>query len=295
GYNVHFIIPDKCQLGKIPHKTIDWLFLDRDLDVTASIDALIIDLSLVMERLNIISKSSRLDVNLKIVENSLNLEVNAHIQHDEKNISLRAGGVHLRHIMYNNQYKAVRILTKSEFILEMDLSGKLEMKPVQKIVDPLNPVVILDMDTVEYGQTIFFTDRALINYDLVRVSESILVITNLASNMMKGLFLDAGTVPFLTVVLKQYTDEKMRSLKLKFEQDLQFDLDKLDQKRIISLTDFKSKIETMNQRMKQKPFIFRQDFRCLASAKQRLPGSHHWTEMSVGASIATGCLSPAAG
>uniref|UniRef100_A0A915L936 Uncharacterized protein n=1 Tax=Romanomermis culicivorax TaxID=13658 RepID=A0A915L936_ROMCU len=104
--------------------------------------------------------------------------------------------------MYNNQWKLVRILTKSEFVLEMNWLGKLEMKPVQKTVDPLNPVVILDTNTVEYGQTIFFKDRVLINYDLMRVTESILVVTNLASNMMKGFLLNAETVPFLTVAIK---------------------------------------------------------------------------------------------
>uniref|UniRef100_A0A915HPV8 Uncharacterized protein n=1 Tax=Romanomermis culicivorax TaxID=13658 RepID=A0A915HPV8_ROMCU len=144
--------------------------------------------------------------------------------------------------MYNNQWKLVRILTKSEFVLEMNWLGKLEMKPVQKTVDPLNPVVILDTNTVEYGYTIFFKDCVLINYDSVRVSKSILVVTKLASNTMKGFLLNAQTVPFLTVAIKKGT---------------QFDSDKLDEKRIISLNDFKSKIETLNECMKQKPFIFR--------------------------------------
>uniref|UniRef100_A0A915JQB5 Uncharacterized protein n=1 Tax=Romanomermis culicivorax TaxID=13658 RepID=A0A915JQB5_ROMCU len=128
------------------------------------------------------------------------------------------GQIFLKNNLIDNVlYKNVKITARFNFIITKDVSSNLlEVVPLAVDVSPLSPVVVLDRHSVEENQVIMFSDRLLLNYDLVILDDSTLIITNLVSNLAKSLIITQTGVPLLSIIINNYNDSRMRSLTLTF-------------------------------------------------------------------------------
>uniref|UniRef100_A0A915JD43 Uncharacterized protein n=1 Tax=Romanomermis culicivorax TaxID=13658 RepID=A0A915JD43_ROMCU len=162
----------------------------------------------------------------------------------------------------NMLYKKVKITAKHNFILTRDEStGHLRVVPLPITVCPFSPTVMLDRHSVYKNQVILFDDRSLPNYDLVKLDNTTLLITDVLSNAGKGLIFSQLSIPLLVVMVKNYKDDRMRTLTLKFEQEMQLSMDKVDENGMMEFDEFDKRFSSLTERLAREEFFLEYDTR----------------------------------
>uniref|UniRef100_A0A915HI34 Uncharacterized protein n=1 Tax=Romanomermis culicivorax TaxID=13658 RepID=A0A915HI34_ROMCU len=254
GYNLVVIEPLCEPLWKIFMKKLSW-FNDIEIFVRSKIRKLTIDLTLVCDVMNQWYKYYSLSIESLVVGQNINLTVYAILETEIQTVKYKVGVIRLIDVMVDQKYQKVVIISTSDFTLVHDQKGNILTKPLTKIIDSVSPVMLIDPALIEQAQTFLFKGRTLTNYDLVLYQNTTLIITNLASDVFKTLTLSNASPYFYTVILKNFTDEKMRTIKLEFEDGMIFDLMKFNPKQAISYTDFIQKLHVFAQYIRKKTSI----------------------------------------
>uniref|UniRef100_A0A915IA59 Uncharacterized protein n=1 Tax=Romanomermis culicivorax TaxID=13658 RepID=A0A915IA59_ROMCU len=269
GYNAVLVSPTNLT-ATITEDESEWFKL-VNVEVEQDTEALTVDLTLVTDTFDQLNELYYLHIDSSVNNSSILLDVHVTIQNDEKTTSYKIGSIDLHGIMIDDKYKKVKVSAKSDFIFEADDNYKTwRLIPSPRVISPFSPIVVLDPFVVEKNQTILFDSRVMNNYDVVELDDSTLLITNMASDMIKSLILTAQSVPLLTIIIEDYKSERMRDVRLKFEQDVEIDLINLDGRRIISYDVFQMKINLMSERINEEGLILRHDRRFQRSKTQSI-------------------------
>uniref|UniRef100_A0A915IPU6 Uncharacterized protein n=1 Tax=Romanomermis culicivorax TaxID=13658 RepID=A0A915IPU6_ROMCU len=190
GYNIILVMTSCCE--SIPHilkKRAPW-FDPFNVQIIENPDVLIVDLTFLIDTIKHFKKNYTIDIVLSIGELDATLNVFAMYWDDNSTDRYLIGTVTLESNLIDDRlYKKIRIMAKSNFVLTRDSTDLLKVVPLPIVICPLSPVVVLDRHTVQENQVILFNDRLLPNYDLVKLDNSTLLITDVVSNAAKGLII----------------------------------------------------------------------------------------------------------
>uniref|UniRef100_A0A915KH86 Uncharacterized protein n=1 Tax=Romanomermis culicivorax TaxID=13658 RepID=A0A915KH86_ROMCU len=106
-----------------------------------------------------------------------------------------------------------------------------------------------------------FNGRSLPNYDLVKLEDSTLIITNLASNIAKSYVISETSVPLISIIVKDYEDKHTGSLMLKFEQELTINISQLIGKPMLTYFQFETKLSSSHASVTGEEFSLQHDVR----------------------------------
>uniref|UniRef100_A0A915HPZ3 Uncharacterized protein n=1 Tax=Romanomermis culicivorax TaxID=13658 RepID=A0A915HPZ3_ROMCU len=174
------------------------------------------------------------------------------------------GNIVLSDMAINNQYPTVRILSKSDFILEkVEYYGRnFKVVPLAKSLRGSSPLHQIDRFMGHRNQTIILPDHALINFDYVIADDFAIYITNAVSDIMKSFMLANEAAPLITVIIHDQNLLKMRTLKIEFKDGVGFDLQKLDRKdKSVMVDQLKEKLSARKRYIEGKAFLLRHDSR----------------------------------
>uniref|UniRef100_A0A915JJL8 Uncharacterized protein n=1 Tax=Romanomermis culicivorax TaxID=13658 RepID=A0A915JJL8_ROMCU len=172
------------------------------------------------------------------------------------------GSITLKNILRNGQYKKLKIMAKSDFVLTPNDHGEIEATPLPKAVCPFSRLVVLEHHVIEEGQTFLFNDRIPTAFDVIRIQSS-LVITNLAHKITESLIRLDPSITLSTIILKNFFDNvKMETLKLKFgTEDYSIDLTQWESLPILSHDEWREKLKVMNDYLNEEAFLMHYDIR----------------------------------
>uniref|UniRef100_A0A915JGJ5 Uncharacterized protein n=1 Tax=Romanomermis culicivorax TaxID=13658 RepID=A0A915JGJ5_ROMCU len=256
GYNVILIRLPLCEMEK-PTR-LERGFETLVIRSSRAMNFLIIDLTPVTDYVSEMSLNhGSIKITPALKEGLLNLSI---VTTNLPGIQYNLGTILLLDILSDDWYKKVTIKGKIDFTLRLESSGNIMLIP-RVFMSPLRSIVTIDENTVEEHQELLFQGRSLINYDFFKIHESILVITNARVDMMKSLVLASSSQPLLTVIVKNFRSSKMRSLKMKFDNDIEIHLGNLNRSKMTTSSDFMIKIERMASRLSQRAFLLRKDTR----------------------------------
>uniref|UniRef100_A0A915I1V3 Uncharacterized protein n=1 Tax=Romanomermis culicivorax TaxID=13658 RepID=A0A915I1V3_ROMCU len=256
GYNILLVNLPSCEM-EMPTR------LERGIETlvihgSPFVDYLDIDLTPITDYLSEISLNySSIKITPSMNKGVLNLSVTT------SNLPWKQyhlGNIILLDILSDDWYKKVTIKEKIDFTLHPDKSGNIRLIPQIKI-SPLHSIVIFDENSVEEYEDLLFVDRPLINYNLIMIDNSTLVITNAAVDAMKTFVLSSYGQPLHTIIVKDLDKSKMRTLKLKFDYNIIIDLSNLDESKIFNLNGFRRKIEKIAAHLSRTTFLLRKDTR----------------------------------
>uniref|UniRef100_A0A915L8B7 Uncharacterized protein n=1 Tax=Romanomermis culicivorax TaxID=13658 RepID=A0A915L8B7_ROMCU len=77
--------------------------------------------------------------------------------------------------------------------------------------------------------------------------------------MAKSLMMTQTSIPLLSIIINNYKDNRMRSLTLKFEQELTFNIAQLDENRMLPYFKFTKRLHLMVNSMKEEEFTLEHD------------------------------------
>uniref|UniRef100_A0A915HVG8 Uncharacterized protein n=1 Tax=Romanomermis culicivorax TaxID=13658 RepID=A0A915HVG8_ROMCU len=142
-----------------------------------------------------------------------------------------------------------------------DSTNLLRIEPLPIVVCPLSPVVHLSRHVVQKNHVIMFNDRSLPNYDLVKLEDSTLIVTNLASDIAKSHVISETSVPLISIIVKDYEDNYAGSLMLKFEQELTINISQLIAKPMLTYFQFETKLSSSHESVSEEEFSLQHDIR----------------------------------
>uniref|UniRef100_A0A915K3G9 Uncharacterized protein n=1 Tax=Romanomermis culicivorax TaxID=13658 RepID=A0A915K3G9_ROMCU len=265
GYNVILVMVSCCEsIQDILGKREMW-FDPFTLEITESPDVLVIDFTYVIDLVNGSIEAYAMDMKLtqNLDNHEVTLDVFASTWNDGSMNKYLIGTITFKSDLIDNMlYKRIKITAKYNFILTRDKStGHLRIEPLPIIVCPFSPVVVLDRHSVQENQVILFDDRSFPNYNLVKLDSSTLLITDVLSNAGKGLIFSQLSIPLLIVMVKNYKDDRMRTLTLKFERGMQLNMNQVDENGILKFEEFNDRFSTFTERMAKEEFFLEYDTR----------------------------------
>uniref|UniRef100_A0A915KGJ4 Uncharacterized protein n=1 Tax=Romanomermis culicivorax TaxID=13658 RepID=A0A915KGJ4_ROMCU len=265
GYNVILVMTSCCEsILDILGKRAMW-FDPFTVEIVESPEVLVIDFTHIIDLVNRSIEAYAMDFKLtqNLDNHEVTLDVFASSWNDGYMDKYLTGTITFKSDLIDNMlYKKIKITAKHNLIfIRDDSTGHLRVVPLPIIVCPFSPVIVLDRHSVQENQVILFDDRSFPNYDLVKLDDSTLLITDVLSNAGKGLIFSQLSIPLLVVMVKNYKDDRMRTLMLKFERGVQFNMDQVDENRILKFDVFDKRFSTFVERMAKEEFILKYDTR----------------------------------
>uniref|UniRef100_A0A915JEJ7 Uncharacterized protein n=1 Tax=Romanomermis culicivorax TaxID=13658 RepID=A0A915JEJ7_ROMCU len=266
GYNVILIKPSvsKATMQHILEKRAPW-FDSFAIEMREELDFLIIDFTAVLdfmvEHINNTLMEFALIQNIYKQQVTINVSAASWINKLKKKYPI--GSFVLKSDLINSQlFKRVKIMAQTNFIIMNDEQiFFLRILPLPINVSPLSPVVVLNRHSVQENHVIVFKDRSLPNYDLIELDDSTLIITNLASSIVKSYVITETSVPLISIIINDYKDDHMRSLTLKFEQGLALNIHQLIGKPMLNYNQFESKLSLSYESIAREGFSLEHDTR----------------------------------
>uniref|UniRef100_A0A915KJ02 Uncharacterized protein n=1 Tax=Romanomermis culicivorax TaxID=13658 RepID=A0A915KJ02_ROMCU len=79
--------------------------------------------------------------------------------------------------------------------------------------------------------------------------------------MAKSLIISQSSVPLLSVIVKNYKDDRMRTLTLKFERGLELKMDKMNENQMLKFHEFEKRFFYITERITEEKFTLEYDTR----------------------------------
>uniref|UniRef100_A0A915HJQ3 Uncharacterized protein n=1 Tax=Romanomermis culicivorax TaxID=13658 RepID=A0A915HJQ3_ROMCU len=155
-------------------------------------------------------------------------------------------------------------------INDLDLQAGLILASYENVISGTNmgswytgvgPVVVLNRQSAQENPVILYSNHLLPNYSLVKLDDSTLIITNLVSNMAKGLIIRHRSVPLFSIIIKNFKEKRMRSLTLKFEHQMVLNISQLAKSEMLTFYEFERKLFAIDESIDKEGFSLEHDTR----------------------------------